>query len=866
MVLEAQRRIGFVNSPASSENTKDNFVSRKGEKINDDSSTSARNSQDNSGNRGNVVNIDCDKKSSKHTKDIVASRISETVLNNSSSSAEKAKRIVTNRNGENILDLSDDNSLSSAKNAKHNLIKKYSRNAVDISCDDKPPSSSNIVISGNSINVVDIGCDNNSASSENVIRIVSNSEDVIENTGEDRPEYCESPVNPVEKKYKKPMRPCVFCKAFQTKLHRHILRQHRNEPSVIAIMSLSKIEQDKQLDLLRKDGMFAINKELLKEESVHEGDSAIPTLLRERKQGKEDLKMCTSCHGFFAKSQIWKHLVKCSEDGSAPQAAVSVSQMKSSGHCNSNDFESILQKFRGDNIGHLCRTDSTIKIVGKILWERSTKKERKPVMGEMRKLGILLSKFRLICKNDQASAGDMLCSSNFRHVVEALNDVSDNDNNDSMKAGLKISLGYLLKKAARYTKSELIIDGNDAEVRQRDNFLSLLDSSWGHLFHSAVVHLEARRETTLRRPKNLPLEDDVKKLRDYTIEKLQQLVSDEYMSWTTQEFVALRSLLVCRLTLYNGRRGGEPARLLLNEWSDAETDVWVSPEMVEKVDDVVEKELLNTYKLAYQRGKGSRKMVPILIPMDSLAGIKKLVEIRSQCNIHENNPYLFATTSSIDGHALGWQCVNSTCIKANISNVRQLTATAMRHRASTYYALLDIPDQQRKAFYNHMGHSSMINETVYQCPPSILEKCKVGRYLRDLDEGDITTTRSKRASPSTLDPVTVISQGSKQLAPAILPDRSDSLFAAERIECQQFHDIRSITNRKKERRSRIITHHDSSSSDEAELESDTDSNQNTSSSEVAPILPSGNRKRKSTLSSSKASSSQNLDLSSEKGL
>ena len=97
-----------------------------------------------------------------------------------------------------------------------------------------------------------------------------------------------------------------------------------------------------------------------------------------------------------------------------------------------------------------------------------------------------------------------------------------------------------------------------------------------------------------------------------------EMIDDDYLIRTAAEFIELRSLLVCRITLFNSRRGGEPARLLLLEWQDAESNVWISDEMVERVYDPLEKVFLGKYHLAYQRGIGSRKMVPILIPVKSL--------------------------------------------------------------------------------------------------------------------------------------------------------------------------------------------------------------------------------------------------------
>lgn len=211
----------------------------------------------------------------------------------------------------------------------------------------------------------------------------------------------------------------------------------------------------------------------------------------------------------------------------------------------------------------------------------------------------------------------MLCAKTFRTVVNALNELTAKEDN-SLKAGLKLSLGYLLKKAARFTKCELIIDGDDEEVKERDKFLSVLDGSWRYLFNSAQIELESNRETCLRRPRSLPLETDVQTLRTYVMTRISTMVKDEYMVWTASEFIELRSLLVCRLTLFNSRRGGEPARLTLTEWHDAEKQSWLSDEMVQHVEDPMEKLLVEKYHLAYQRGKKAvAKWFPFSSPLTS---------------------------------------------------------------------------------------------------------------------------------------------------------------------------------------------------------------------------------------------------------
>jgi len=76
----------------------------------------------------------------------------------------------------------------------------------------------------------------------------------------------------------------------------------------------------------------------------------------------------------------------------------------------------------------------------------------------------------------------------------------------------------------------------------------------------------------LRRPDELPLESDIKKLKDYTVSNIKALVDNEYLHWTKYEYIELRDMAASRLTLFNARRRGEPARLAIMNW----LDVWLS--------------------------------------------------------------------------------------------------------------------------------------------------------------------------------------------------------------------------------------------------------------------------------------------------
>ena len=455
--------------------------------------------------------------------------------------------------------------------------------------------------------------------------------------------------------------------------------------------------------------------------------------------GKPKLAMCGNCKGFFGSAHLWRHKRNCTVDGASNTESVGsdlpahllTKALSSSKVAEENSFAgNVLARFRSDECGSLCSSDKLITNVGEYHYSKCPKK-RVLAMTSMRRLGNLLLKFREAADDDSLSGEEMLRRKFFPQLHTAI-DLLCNEN-----ASLKVAIGYLIKTACDVMKGVYLIENNDLLAKEVEDFKSVLDLFWGRIFASAVETVELRRQERLRKPARLPAEYDVARVREHMCARLNALLSDEYLQWSSSEYSCLRSLIVSRLTLFNARRGGEPARLTLQEWKDAEQDAWIDQQLIQNVEDPLEKGLLGKFKLAYMSGKGTKYLVPVLIPIDLVPAIKKLVEIRDIVGVRPDNPYLFANMQNSLDYVSGWQCVRDVCKAAGIENHSRLTATTMRHRASTLYALEDVPEQERESFYRHMGHGKDVNKLVYQAPLGVQEVCKMGKYFQKLDNENI---------------------------------------------------------------------------------------------------------------------------------
>ena len=390
----------------------------------------------------------------------------------------------------------------------------------------------------------------------------------------------------------------------------------------------------------------------------------------------------------------------------------------------------IIDRFHKDDVGEICRTDLVVLLTGKKLWARSVKKERTVIMGEMRLLANLIHLFRTESKNEKASGLDVLDYKQFNVLEKVIVTLCAKD--IGQKAGLKVRIGFALKKAVNIMKGYFVMKSQFDKEQDLSRFIDVLNLEWSFIFYSAQVECEMRRGG-LRKPEAMPLDEDIETLRKFLLQEMKNGMT-QFDIWDKHNFISMRNVILARITMFNARRGGEPSRLTLSEWKDACKGAWIDPTLIQKVDDPMEKYLIDNLKLAYQSGKG-RKLVPVLFPMDTIEPITKLLLERINCNVSTENTYLFPNTGQSTDHASGYHCLRSVVDRCpGLKQPRLLIADKFRHRVSTIFSRLDIPEEQRSHFYRHMGHSETVNKNVYQCPLAVTEITQVGNFLNSIDD------------------------------------------------------------------------------------------------------------------------------------
>ena len=298
--------------------------------------------------------------------------------------------------------------------------------------------------------------------------------------------------------------------------------------------------------------------------------------LSERKSKHPDnIRLCSTCRKFVSGRNFWRHLKTCH---CVEAVKVNPSVMFRKPHTDEEFDQNILKRFRESEAGSICATDEIIQQVGyrHYCLRRCHKSKmievKKNVMQEMRELARLFIQFQQTADQHGLPGSNMCTEDMFKRahlpiLREAISTLAGD------KYGLKLNLNAMLLRAIKSLK------GMYAERMEDEKCRELVNFSDAYKFRSHEMFAEARYKAIAvsmdkaRRPSSLPEEEEMRTLKAHITSAMEKYTANG--SLDSEDYVKLRSLVVCRLTLFNGRRGEEPARLLLSEWQDAQNDEWI---------------------------------------------------------------------------------------------------------------------------------------------------------------------------------------------------------------------------------------------------------------------------------------------------
>lgn len=166
---------------------------------------------------------------------------------------------------------------------------------------------------------------------------------------------------------------------------------------------------------------------------------------------------------------------------------------------------------------------------------------------------------------------------------------------------------YLIKKSAKILRCTCLAGNDDQGSEEILKFVGVFELWEDLIFGDAQYELNKRRQVKLRKLESLPQESDIVMLKD-EITKIMTILPEA----VNFNFIRSRDAVCTRLTLVNGRRGGEPAKLTITEWEETNNNKWIDRQRVDDLDDL-DQRLIKELKVTYITGNSLRGFILIFL-------------------------------------------------------------------------------------------------------------------------------------------------------------------------------------------------------------------------------------------------------------
>ena len=270
-------------------------------------------------------------------------------------------------------------------------------------------------------------------------------------------------------------------------------------------------KQEMAFTRLRRLGMAEANKQLIADKDA---------ILHCEKRGKTVSKisnsvMCSECGALLSRSFFARHRQRCHRNSSSSVNILATPVTVLNPNCNNAYSTDVLARFRNDEGGNICRSDSLCLLVGKILYQEACAKGSKKtlcqklVMQKMRCLVALFMHIRDLAAKENVVIGKFEDIFNCRHFdfVETAIDRLGMKEDCSEKHGLKLMMGYLLMNICSILKGSYRCTSNsDDKIAEVEQFLDMLKSKWPRMFSHAENEVAMRRSN--RKPRHLSAEEE----------------------------------------------------------------------------------------------------------------------------------------------------------------------------------------------------------------------------------------------------------------------------------------------------------------------------------------------------------------------
>jgi hypothetical protein len=500
---------------------------------------------------------------------------------------------------------------------------------------------------------------------------------------------------------------CVFCKALVSKIGRHLEDVHTEEPEVCEFMALKKKSKEKmeRMTLLRNRGNFKHNIEVLKT-----GEGSIICAKRPTTETSyRQFYPCPSCLAFYSRHELWRHVRTCPFRSARPKEKVADVLADSRTmllNIKTNDprLAKLMSIMITDKVFEIISDDVLIKTYGIFLIDAHAGDADQHIRQKLRQLGTLVLLLRKDSENDCLLLSDVINPESFDLVIANVKTLGSNS--------LQLKLGSSLRKIAALTVTQSLRHRFTAlsnEMREScEAFMAIYDAEWSSRISKQC--LKKMYDLKMNKKEELPLTSDLVKMTKKLKSLLEDGTKEVLANPTPANGRALSEAVLGRLIMFNKRRGGEQARMLLSTFLEVtqNTQAAVNEEIFKSLSPV-EQKLAETHTLIKIIGKRGRH-VPVLLPPDARQAMIALATKRKEIGILEENCYFFALPNKVNSYLAAWNVLNKLAQSTDLECPALIKSTRLRKYLATTSQIMALGPSEQEWLARHLGHDLTVHK------------------------------------------------------------------------------------------------------------------------------------------------------------
>ncbi|XP_057310698.1 uncharacterized protein LOC130648660 [Hydractinia symbiolongicarpus] len=520
---------------------------------------------------------------------------------------------------------------------------------------------------------------------------------------------------------------CLYCGLMQPKLSRHLLTHIvEEEVKKVKDLALKSKERKHLLKALRLKGDFYHNIKVLKT-----GGEMIVARRPPKgvKSQPSEYLPCKYCYAFLHQAQLSRHCRNCSfkdmksceQENIIKQSELLIYPNRAIPGASLDLEEFVIRKMKKDELTELVKKDFIIVTYGSFLISGKGRRATGEVSQRMRILARLLQKLQELRQNVDGGLIAFIKPQYFDDVCECTKLLAGykSQNADGEMApcfetpSLPLKLGYTLDSVCNLLHGYGLRTNDDVLIKNAINFLKLYQTEWPVRISSASLWTLA--ENKFNKTDVLPLTSDLLKLKVFCEKEIVRLCADLKKNVTVDVWRQLAEIVITRLTVFNKRRGNEPASILLKRYAARNDREKIMHDDIADSLSPIEKKLIDRLEIVHVRGKRGRQ-VPTLLTADCVAAIDLLVKKREKVGVAAGNKYLFPTPTRQSLNPLrGYQCINEV--------VKRVEG-------------LEKPDLVKSTKLRKYIATVNVHKEYYRLHDSAIELSKVSRLLLAIDSGN----------------------------------------------------------------------------------------------------------------------------------